>query len=311
MDSSVILNTVWIGTIYTLMAIPLTISYKVTGVLNFAHSTLVTIGAYTAVILSLIYPEIFGNVFLALIPAFFMSAIVAVLNHKLVYRKLMDKKATPVNLMIASLGSWIFIKYLIYSIISVVSGIIKKDLYFAKPKFSYNFALQGINPIFLNSLIIGFIFITLIFLIIYKTKIGKAMRAVSDNPILAQISGISDESIMTLTWFLCGGIAAVGGVSWAMFSYASPEFADSLILQVFAACVIGGLSSIPITILGGFTIAGAENILMAILHDLIGLDLSFRPFLSFLTLLIVILVRPPLGAAGGLPYRLKIRKVRI
>lgn len=310
-DFNVIINTIWIGLIYSLMAIPLTISYKVTRVLNFAHTSLVTVGAYVAVISSLIYPSLFSNIFMALIASFFAGSVVAILNHKLVYRKLIDKEASPVILMIASLGSWIFLKYLIYSIISVVSKAIKKDLYFAVPLFNYtlNLNLFGIsNPAFIYSLILGFSLIGFTFLIFYKTSFGKAMRAVADNPQLAQISGISDEGVMTLTWFLSGGLAAISGVFWAMFSYASPEFADSLILQVFSACVIGGISSIPLTILGGFIIAGAENILMTILHSLVGLDLSFRPFLSFLTLLIVILVKPPAGAAGGLPYRLKLKR---
>ncbi|MBO3757590.1 MAG: branched-chain amino acid ABC transporter permease [Thermoproteota archaeon] len=312
-DLGVVINTLWIGLIYSLMAIPLTISYKVTRVLNFAHTSLVTVGAYVAVILSLVYPDFFSNVFVALIAAFFAGAIVAILNHKFVYRKLMDKEASPVILMIASLGSWIFLKYLIYSVISIVSKVIKKDLYFAVPAFRYTLNLNflGIsNPSLTYSLILGISLIVLTFVVFYRTSFGKAMRAVSDNPQLAQISGISDESVMTLTWFLCGGLAAISGVFWAMFSYASPEFADSLILQVFAACVIGGISSIALTILGGFVIAGAENILMSILYNLIGLDLSFRPFLSFLTLLIVILVRPPAGAAGGLPYRLKFKRER-
>lgn len=310
-DLNVIVNTIWIGLIYSLMAIPLTISYKVTRVLNFAHTSLITVGAYVAVILSLVYPSLFSNIFLALVVSFFAGSVVAILNHKLVYRRLMDKEASPVILMIASLGSWIFLKYLIYSIISVVSKAIKKDLYFAVPNFNYTFNLNFLgvsNPAFAYSLVLGLSLVVFTFLIFYKTSFGKAMRAVADNPQLAQISGISDESIMTLTWLLSGGLAAVSGVFWAMFSYASPEFADSLVLQVFAACVIGGISSISLTIFGGFIIAGAENILMTILYTLVGLDLSFRPFLSFLTLLIVILVRPPAGAAGGLPYRLKLRR---
>lgn len=313
MNVDVLINTIWIGTIYTLMAVPLTVSYKVTRVLNFAHTSLVTVGAYVAVVLSLVYPGIFSNILLALIVSFFSGAIVAILNHKFVYRKLMDKEASPVILMIASLGSWIFMKYLTYSIISIISKTIKRDLYFAVPKFSYtlNISFLGIsNQAFFYSLIIGFSVILLVFFILYKTSLGKAMRAVADNPQLAQISGISDESVMVLTWLLCGGLAAVSGVTWAMFSYASPEFADSLVLQVFAACVIGGISSITLTIFGGFVIAGAENILMTFLYNLFGLDLSFRPFLSFLTLLIVILVRPPAGAAGGLPYRLKLKGVK-
>lgn len=312
-DLNVVINTIWIGLIYSIMAIPLTISYKVTRVLNFAHTSLVTVGAYVAVILSLVYPNFFSNIFIALIASFLAGAIVAILNHKLVYRRLMDKEAPPVILMIASLGSWIFLKYLIYSIISVVSKAIRKDLYFAVPVFNYTLKLNlfGIsNPAFVYSLVLGISLIVLTFFIFYRTSFGKSMRAVADNPQLAQISGISDEGVMTLTWLLCGGLAAVSGVFWAMFSYASPEFADSLILQVFAACVIGGISSIALTILGGFVIAGAENILMTILYNLIGLDLSFRPFLSFLTLLVVILVRPPAGAAGGLPYRLKFKRER-
>ena len=98
---------------------------------------------------------------------------------------------------------------------------------------------------------------------------------------------------------------------WGLFAHVTPELGDTLILQLFAASVIGGLYSVPLTTVGAYTIAGAENIVMSLLHETIGLEVSFRPFLAFFILLIVILIRPPLGAGGGLPYRFKwLRRLR-
>jgi branched-chain amino acid transport system permease protein len=145
----------------------------------------------------------------------------------------------------------------------------------------------------------------LLLLFLSKTKAGMAIRAIADNPELAQISGISREKTLLLTWAISGGIAALGGFLWSLFAYVSPETGDSIILQVFACSVIGGLVSLTLTFIGSIIISSSENLLIVFLHNYLGVELSFRPFLSFFVLVMTILIRPPAGAGGGLPYRYK------
>lgn len=140
-----------------------------------------------------------------------------------------------------------------------------------------------------------------------KTRTGMAIRAIADNPDLAQVSGISKEKTLLLMWAISGGLAAVGGFAWSLFAYVSPETGDSLILQVFACSVIGGVASLPLTFVGSLIISSTENLLIIFLHNYLGIELSFRPFFSFFILVITILIKPPAGAGGGLPYRYQFK----
>lgn len=307
-----LINTFWIGSIYFLSAVALTISYRITTVLNFAHMNLMTIGAYVVVLMSLTGPVHIG---LAVPVVFIVGALTAMCFHAGVYSPLMKRGASPLVLMISSMGIWIFLKYVIYGVLGYLQDVWRRELYLAKPKVivggEVKFAglmLSGdLFAALLMATIVGF----LLYLFFSKTKTGRALRAVADNPNLAEVSGISKERVMYITWFIAGGLASLSGMMWGLFAHVTPELGDALILQLFAASVIGGLYSVPLTTVGAYTIAGAENIVMSLLHKTIGLEVSFRPFLAFFILLIVILIRPPLGAGGGLPYRFKwFRRLR-
>lgn len=309
--STELLNTIWIGMIYLIIALPLTLSYRVTRIINFVHINFITIGAYAGVLLILLG---INNLLLILPFSFLLGACVAVLNHFIAFSPLERREANPVILMIASLGLWIFYKYLVYSLLDIAQRAFKTNLFSIIPRAtslpSISFGSHVLGGNFLASgLVAGIVSLALYFLL-SKTSIGMAIRAVSDNPMLAEISGISREMIVTITWAICGGIASIGGFLWALFAIATPEIGDSLILQIFAVSVIGGLESLLMTGVGAFVISGAENILMSFLNEFFGIPVSFRPFISFFTLLLIILARPPLGAGGGLPYRFKPKFLR-
>lgn len=302
-----LLNTIWVWSIYSLMAIPLTLSYRVTKIINFAHESFITYGAYVAVLFGLLIP--LGPIE-AILVSFSAVALLAVANHLLVFAPLTRRGASVVTMMIASMGSWIFLKYLLYAIVSYVQKTIKVNLYLVTPDLGIpaEVFVSGfrVSTSFLMSNALNAGTLVLLYFFLMRLKLGKAMRAVADNPDLAQITGISKNSVMAVTWVLTGGIAALGGFAWSAFGYASPELGDNVILQIFACSVIGGLNSILGTIAGAFIIAFAENILISWLHIYFGLDVSFRPFISFLTLLLVILIRPPAGGGGGLPYKFRL-----
>lgn len=301
-----LINTIWIGSIYFLSAVALTISYRVTAVLNFAHMNLMTIGAYMAVLMSLSGPVHLG---LAVPLVFITGAFLAMGFHAAVFSPLMRRGASPLVLMISSMGIWIFLKYIFYGILGYLQTAWRKELYLAKPRVliggEVEFAGLTISGGFYATLLMAAVAGISLYVFFSKTKVGRALRAVADNPGLAEISGISKERVMYITWFLAGGLASLSGMMWGIFAHVTPELGDALILQVFACSVIGGLYSVPLTTAGAYIISGAENIITPVLHATTGLEVSFRPFFPFLILLIVILIRPPLGAGGGLPYRFK------
>jgi len=304
-----LINTVWIGSVYFISAAGLTLSYRVTRILNFAYTNMMTLGAYLAVILTL---NGTGNL-LVLIPIVFVAgSLLAMGMHYFVFSRLISLKATPLMLMASSIGIWIFLKYVYYGIVGYLQRAWKVGLYQATPNLNLDWGLKAygieFSGAFVASIALAAAVILLLYLFLTKTRTGKALRAVADNPSLAEVSGIPSDRVMYVTWFIAGGLASLSGLMWALFSIVTPEVGDNLILEIFAVSVIGGLYSIPLTALGAYVISGAENLLMPILHDTIGLEVSFRPFIAFFTLLVVILIKPPLGAAGGLPYRFRLRR---
>ena len=300
-----IINTIYIGLVYTVMAIPLTLSYKATGIINFPHINFITYGAYTAILLH----DILGvnNVFIAALTAFLVGGVISIINNLSVFQSMLRRKTNLWIIMIASMGLWIFYKYLLYSVLDVLSKIYRINFISRLIRFSTlpTFQVGGLelSSAFSTTLILSAILLFGLYLFLERTTAGKAIGAISDNPVLAEISGIPKDKVINIMWFVVGGMTAVGGLMWVIFSIATPEIGDWLILVIFAIAVIGGLHSLTLTALGAFIIAAAENIGLLYLNQAFGVPTSYKPFISFLTLLIVIIVWPPKGAGGGLPYR--------
>ena len=307
---SEVFNTVWYICLYSLMAIPLTLSYRISKVLNFAHGVYITLGAYASIIIGAGLGTRL-SLFIAVPAALLVGALIAVTTDALVFSPLIRRNSNPVTLMIASMGAWIFIKYAFYALIDTLQKAWSTPLFYTAPNLDIpeqvTFMGTEINVRFLFVVSLTLLSLSLLAFFLTRTKLGIALRAIADNPGLAQIFGISKERAMFVTWLVSGGIAALGGLAWSLFTYVSPETGDIVILQIFACSVIGGLTSIPLTFVGSAVISSAENLLIVFLYRFFGIELSFRPFLSFLVLVLAILIRPPLGAGGGLPYRYRLK----
>ncbi|MEM2021568.1 MAG: branched-chain amino acid ABC transporter permease [Zestosphaera sp.] len=305
--SQTLINFVQYFFFYLILALPLTLSYRTTKVINFAHANFITYGAYIAVFLHGI--QGINSMASAAALAFLTVGSIAVLNNVAVFTPLQKRGSSPAILMISSMGLWIAYKYLLYMLTDVAHFLTSKN-FVSYGRITYSdvprASVAGFD--FSQAFIAGMISTALVLITLYltleKTKIGRAMRAVADNPTLAGISGIPRGLIINLTWFICGGIVAVGGVIWTSFSGAvTPEAGDSMILQIFTVGFIGGLVSLFRTSIGAVLIAAIENIGIAFLNTYFSVPISFKPFLTFATLITTLILFPPLGAGGGLPYR--------
>lgn len=299
---------------YILFSIPLTLSYRNTKVINFAHANFISYGIYTAVFLN----GLLGNTSLALacLAAFAVGGSIALVNHLLVFRPLEKRGASMSLIMIASMGLWIMYNYALYMLADIAHYYTLKN-FISYGRIVYadvpEVELPGLRlqQSFVAGGLAALVLVASLYLFLEKTTLGKAMRAVADNPVLAEISGIPRNTIVNLTWLIAGGAAAVGGAIWTSFSgTVTPTSADAMILQVFTVSFIGGLVSLLRTGLGAVAIAFIENVGIAALNTYFGVPISFRPFLTFVTLLTILIAFPPLGAAGGLPFRFRSRKVR-
>ena len=129
-------------------------------------------------------------------------------------------------------------------------------------------------------------------LLLNFTSLGRQMRALADNATLAKVIGVPTGRVVNLTWVLAGGLAGVGGALWGIYTFVDPMIGWLAILSVFAAVVLGGLTSFPGTILGAYVVAFAENTLMQALNYWFGLDFSFKPAVPFVIIIVVLLIRP-------------------
>jgi branched-chain amino acid transport system permease protein len=303
----VVLNTVQYALFYLVFSIPLTLSYRTTKVMNFAHANFITYGAYTAIFLHGVLG--LNTMSIAAVAAFLVAGSMAVLSNLLVFAPLQRRGSSLSIVMIASMGLWIVYKYLLYIVTDIAHHYTAKN-FVSYGRITYvdipRIVVGGaeLSQALVAGLAVASITIASLYVILEKTKIGRAMRAVADNPVLAEVSGIPRALVANLTWFICGGIVGVGGVVWTSFSGATtPEAGDSMILQVFTVGFIGGLVSLLRTGIGAVLIATIENMGIALLNTYLNVPVSFKPFLTFTTLIATLILFPPLGAGGGLPYR--------
>jgi branched-subunit amino acid ABC-type transport system permease component len=151
---------------------------------------------------------------------------------------------------------------------------------------NWTFATLHIAPQqFFNFLIAAVVMVALFCLLAF-TSMGKAMRAVADNPTLANIKGINPEQISRLAVFIGMGFAGVGGVLLALEAAIEPTLGFRVILPVFAAAVLGGLGNVPGAVAGALIIGVAEEL------SLLALPVAYRSAIGFIAIIIALLFFP-------------------
>lgn len=306
-----LINALVYSNLLVLMSIGLTLTYITLKTPNFAHGDFVAIGAYVAYTLY----RLFGvNPYASLIFAFIVAGLVAMLAYLLVFKRLTEIGAGVATLMIAYLAmeSIFFCAINIYAqtMTSYTGfyfvGFLIHDVY-----VNILNATIPLFPIFSTILTVGLIVVLYIFLA--KTRFGVAMRASIENPNLARTLGMNVELIYAISWLLAGGLTGIAGALIPVVMPANPYIGWVFLLRIFAATVLGGLSSIWGAIVGGY-IAGLSEIIG--IYVLSGpplyVPLVYRSAIPFLILLIMILVAPKGLTAvnwANIFRRLKLRRV--
>ncbi len=282
-----LVRTVQVGSLYALMALGLTLTMAVIKLPNFAHAELITIGAYTALVISM---GISANPLLVLTAAFLVSGLVAIGCHKLVYRPLDKVSGSMYTLILASFAVGLILRYVIFLLVD------RFDLFDKRIQVPTEVLVQTewltLTNIFFWVVPTSVVIVLLLSLILNYTELGREMRALADNADLAAIVGIPIERVKVLTWLLAGGLAGAGGAMWGMYTFVNPLLGWLVILSVFAATILGGMTSFVGTIIGAYVVAFSENTVMQLLNHYVGLDFSFKPAIPFIIIIMVLLFRP-------------------
>ena len=274
-----IINAVIAGCIYALVAIGFTIIYRTVKFFHFAHGVVYAAGAYLAYsfVVSLgINPII----------SFFLAATIAgligIIIDRLVYKPLRKQKAPNLVFLIASFGIFIFIQnllQLIYGaqIFTIRTGPVKEG---------HHFLGAVITDTQILILVVSIALCFGLWLFVKKTKLGKAMRAVADDPLAASVVGINLERIILAAFAIGSVLAGAAGILISLETNIEPTMGMNAILKGIIASIIGGIGSIPGAMFGGLFLGIAENL------GIWKISAGWKDCIAFAILIIFLLFRP-------------------
>lgn len=290
-----------LGCVYALGAIGLSLIFAILRFAHFAHGDLMALGAYIGLALvwalDAVLPlgDLSINVkMLILLPfAFLGTAAVAIAIDWLFYRPF--RKAKTIILVIASFG----IALMLRSLIQLVFGV---DL--INYADGIQFPLKTFLPLRILERHIYIVVVTIALMfalhfMLTRTRTGKAMRAMSDDADLARVSGINTERVITWTWIIGAGLAAVAGIFLGMDTRLVPTMGWDLLLPTFAAAILGGLGRPYGAIVGGMVIGGIEELSV---YPWFGtqplVEPDYKTAVAFGVMVLMLIFRPQ-GLFGG------------
>ena len=315
-----LINGLAIGSVYAIFALGYTLVFSILGIINFAHGAVFTLGAYFTYTLVVGQFENNGlikgiNLFptsspfhgsawafaaAALIGAV-LSGLVAVIIERLAFRPMRARGADPLLALVSSLGVALVIVNLIQILVGAESYSFPTDIYGdLKPAIIMHVGgkLIVVRTVQVIIFAVSMVLLLILGYVIGRTRVGKALRAVAENPGTASLLGISVTRFIVITFFLSGFLGGLAGtlVSTA-FSVAGPYFGVAYGLKGLAVIVLGGLGSIPGAVVGGLVIGLAEAFVPAEYS-------AYKDAVAFALLFVILLIRPQ-----GLLGRVQIQKV--
>lgn len=265
-----------LGSIYAVGAIGITMVFGIMRFAHLAHGDMATMGAYFA----LAAIGLFGvSPWMALPIAMIMAAVLAVGIDRVFYDYLRERP--KILTVMASLGMALMLRSAVQVIwgvdpVTYVRGIVRPDSYFGillRPREFYT----------LLSLIVIVVALTLF---LKTSRWGKAMRAMSDNPDLALLSGVDNRMVTILTWSIVGALCAAAGFMLGINTELNSMMGWHLLLPMFAAAILGGVGRVEGAVLGGFIVGLVEELSVLILPG------QYKAATAFVILLLILLVRP-------------------
>jgi branched-chain amino acid transport system permease protein len=296
-----------IGSIVALGAVGVTLTYSMLRFANFAHGEYVAWGAYlTLTALGIVHalpggpgaplgPFSFGwRLVLALVLAGGLTAGLALLLDWALFARL-GRHGTSITLVIASFGASLALRNLLFFIYGGVPEYYSREIQIALPLVPRQ-VMGGlrVTPDQLLVLAITACAVVGLHLFLTRTTLGRAMRAVSENPMLASVTGIDVAGVIRWVWVIGAGLAAVAGVMAGLTIQLRPTMGFDLLLPLFAAAILGGIGSVYGAVLGGLIVGLAESLAV----PLIGAE--YRAAVAFLILIAILLVHPT-GILGERP----------
>ena len=274
-----IANGVVIGSVVAVSAVGLTLVFGVLRLINFAHGDFLTLGAFVAVL---------GTgaglpLYVAAVPAIASGALVAGGLEKTLWGPMRRRGASTVNLLIISIGLALVLRYTLFWIFG--EGVYR----FGPVSRRIDFGFFALTPQDIAIVVGSAAALVGVGLMLQKTRVGKAMRALSDNRDLAEASGIDVGRITMVTWLIAGALTAYGGVLLGLQGRVFANMGWFLLLLIFAGVILGGIGSAYGAMIGSLVIGVVQELAT---HSFIGIPADLKTAVAFAALILVLLVRP-------------------
>jgi len=271
-----ILNGLAIGSVYTLVALGLTVVFGILGIAHFAHGSLAMFGGY----LTFVFSTSMGLSFFASIAmAMPVGAVMGMLIERLAYRPVRD--APHINAFIIALGLTMMLEggnLLLFGADQVI----------IQTPYQQVFDFGGIFVAQLRMVVIvtAITLVAVVTILLLKTKTGKSVRAVAQNRHAAVLMGVNVNFVSSVVFAISSALGVAAGALIGALLALAPGVGESFAVKGFAVLILGGLGSLPGAILGGLVLGVSESLAAGFLSS------AYKDVISFLIMILVLLVMP-------------------
>ena len=286
-----VFNGLALGMGYALIAVGYSLVFGILRLVNFSHGAIYAFGAEMA----MVFIEMNFGIFPGILAAMVLTGILGILIDKAALEPLRKKKSMPIASLITTIG----ISNIITNLLIIFLGSEKRNFKSLFGQTTIQIGQISISMTQIMMCVVSLLLMATLMFVVYKTKIGLAMRATEQNTKAANLMGVNVNFVISFTFFLAGVSATIAGALVSgYYQIVYPNMGFMAGLKAFAAAVLGGIGSLPGALLGGLVVGVSESMAATFLGS------TYRDSIAFIILIIVLIVRP-----HGLFGRKGIKKV--
>ncbi|MBS0309282.1 MAG: branched-chain amino acid ABC transporter permease [Proteobacteria bacterium] len=276
-----LINALSLGSVYALFALGFTLIFGVLGVINLSHGAIFMLGSYAALLL---VDKFAAPLWLAMLAAMFISGLIGLAVDYLVLKPLRARNAPHLSPMIASIGVAIMLTSLAQGLFGAEN---KRFPFGTIPEDSLNWGNLHITVLQIGIVVISFLLMIALLIVMRRTQLGRALRAIAESPKAAHLLGINVEGLFYLTSFAAAALGGAAGVLVGLsFNAISPFMGQPMLHKGIAVIILGGMGDIRGAMIGGLFLGFAEVLSVAYISS------DLRDAVAFGLLFLILLVRP-------------------